>query len=354
MEMAIKQTIWSLDDKKELSLSTLNSEKELESLISNNIGLLRDDWLLIGSQVRTLYGGIIDLLCIDAGGNPVVVELKKSLTPREVTAQALDYASWVNEIDADELAQIFLKHSKGKKSLNDAFWEHFGVELNDDNDEVKAKIVIVATDMDGSTERIIKYLQGYDIDINVLFFKVFEHNGKRLLSRAWMIDAEQNSITYSSSKSWNGEFYFSYGTGEQRSWEDAVEYGFVSAGGGSWYTNTLDNLELGNRIWVNIPGIGYVGVGTVAEESISAHDAEFKYKNKWTAFFDLPLNAAYHKKYKTEKAEYLVKINWEKTVSQEEAISEYGFFGNQNTVCRPKSDKWGFTIKRLKELWKID
>jgi hypothetical protein len=208
--------------------------------------------------------------------------------------------------------------------------------------------------MDGSTERIIKYLQGYDIDINVLFFKVFEHNGKRLLSRAWMIDAEQSSNIYSSSKSWNGEFYFSYGTSEQRSWEDAVEYGFVSAGGGSWYTNTLDNLELGNRIWVNIPGKGYVGVGTVVEKSVSAHEAEFKYKNIWTAFFDLPLTASYHKKNKTEKAEYLVKKKKKKIVPLEEAISEYGFFGNQNTVCRPKSDKWGFTIRRLKELWKIN
>ena len=97
--MAIKQTIWSLDDKKELTLSSLISENELEDLLTDNIGLLGDDWLVVGRQVRTRYGGIIDLLCIDVGGNPVVVELKKNMTPREVTAQALDYASWVKEID---------------------------------------------------------------------------------------------------------------------------------------------------------------------------------------------------------------------------------------------------------------
>ena len=32
------------------------------------------------------------------------------------------------------------------------------------------------------------YLNARDIAINVVFFKVFEHCGQQLLSRAWMID----------------------------------------------------------------------------------------------------------------------------------------------------------------------
>lgn len=96
-------------------------------------------------------------MCIDVGGNPIIVELKKGKTPREVTAQALDYASWAKEIDADELAQIYLKRSEGKKSLGDAFKERFGMELSGDNDDVDVQIAIAAADMGGSTERIIKY-----------------------------------------------------------------------------------------------------------------------------------------------------------------------------------------------------
>jgi len=37
---------------------------------------------------------------------------------------------------------------------------------------------------------------------------------------------------------WNGEFYWNYGHGEDRSWEDAAQYGFICAGGGVWYTKT--------------------------------------------------------------------------------------------------------------------
>jgi hypothetical protein len=60
---------------------------------------------------------------------------------------------------------------------------------------------------------------------------------------------------------WNGEFYSSFGHGESRSWEDAVEYGFICAGGGSWYSRTLQLLSPGDRLWVRVPGCGFVGVG---------------------------------------------------------------------------------------------
>ena len=52
---------------------------------------------MIGREVETDFGGSIDILCIDAEGDLVIVELKRDRTPREVTAQALDYASWVTD-----------------------------------------------------------------------------------------------------------------------------------------------------------------------------------------------------------------------------------------------------------------
>ena len=349
--MAIKQTIWSLDDKKALPFSTLINEKELEDLLDENIRLLSDDWLVVGRQVRTIHGGIIDLLCMDMGGNLIVVELKKNMTPREVTAQALDYASWVDGINEDQIAEIFLNRSNHTKSLGEAFKERFGVDLSDNNDDGHARIVIVATRMDGSTERIINYLQGRGIDINVLVFDVFEHQGKRFLSRAWLFELDQDSNTpVLVAQNWNGEYYYSYGDREQRSWADAVKYGFVSAGGGKWYTGTLRMLEKGSRIWVNVPKTGYVGVGIVTEIAKPASEATIFFDGQERSFFDLQLSANYHRGLPPEKEEYIVVINWLKTVPESNAVSEYGFFGNQNTVCRPKIEKLNFTVRRLKEI----
>ena len=45
--------------------------------------------------------------------------------------------------------------------------------------------------------------------------------------------------------------------------EFARKFGFVSAGGGKFYTQTIRALPEGARVWVNIPQTGYVGVGLV-------------------------------------------------------------------------------------------
>ena len=49
-----------------------------------------------------------------------------------------------------------------------------------------------------------------------------------------------------------------------------------------------------------------------------------------------------------EKAEYFVRVQWLDTKPESEAVHEVGFFGNQNTVCRPKTPKWAQTVEQLK------
>jgi RecB family endonuclease NucS len=85
--------IWQVDKADaltEIKRSKLDHEARIEKWLSSDISLLSADLLVIGEQVETASGGLIDLLCIDAAGTLVVVELKRDKTPREVTAQALD------------------------------------------------------------------------------------------------------------------------------------------------------------------------------------------------------------------------------------------------------------------------
>ena len=44
--------------------------------------------------------------------------------------------------------------------------------------------------------------------------------------------------------------YVSFGDMSSRSWADALQYGFISAGGGSCYSQTLKLLSPGDRVWV--------------------------------------------------------------------------------------------------------
>jgi hypothetical protein len=190
---------------------------------------------------------------------------------------------------------------------------------------------------------------------------VFEHGGQQLLSRAWMIDpgetqanaAATNTAKGEGKEPWNGEFYVSFGSNEHRSWDDARRYGYISGGGGTWYSQTLKLLSPGDRVWIKIPQTDFVGVGEVTESVQSAKDFIVT-----TADGDRPaLDVLQHGPlYRTtaddpEQAEYFVRVKWLDTVDADKAFNEVGLFGNQNTVCQPRAAKWRHTVERLKTVF---
>lgn len=67
----------------------------------------------------------------------------------------------------------------------------------------------------------------------------------------------------------------------------------------------------------------------------------------------LNLDGKYYTQVVEEEQEYIVKVKWIRQFDIKNAVKETGFFGNQNTVCKPTSEKWDFTVKRLKEKWNI-
>ena len=251
--MPVRHAIWKVGNPPApLDASRLDREQLLEDMIVRDPRILSDEWMLIGQQENTPSGGRIDLLAITPDGSLVLIELKRDRTPREVVAQAIDYAAWLEQLTADRIAAIYQRFSKGG-NLGQAFAARFGTELDGDALNQSHQIIIVASELDDSTERIVAYLNAKDIPINVLFFQVFQHGPDQLLSRAWMIDpveTQVNAATKSQGESepWNGEFYVSFGDGEARSWEEARRCGFISGGGGLWYSRTLQLLSPGDRV----------------------------------------------------------------------------------------------------------
>ena len=352
--MPIQHAIWKVGDRpKPLPVGRLASEQKLEEMIVSDPRILSSEWMLIGRQEVTSHGGRIDLLAIVPDGSLVVIELKRGRTPREVIAQALDYASWVEQLTAERISEMYRRFSNGG-DLSDAFQDQFGSELDDESLNQSHQIIIVASELDNSTERIIEYLNARDLAINVVFFQVFDHGDDQLLSRAWLIDpAETQANVARTSKAkeskepWNGEYYVSFGS--SRDWEDARQYGFVSGGGGRWYSQTLELLSPGDRLWVNIPKTGYVGVGRVTEGVQSARDFMVQTPDGERPCLDVLKQAQRYREDADdpEKTERFVAVQWLDTVAEADAVSEVGLFGNQNTVCQPTTPKWRHTVERL-------
>ena len=63
----------------------------------------------------TGFGGRVDLIAIAPDGGLVLIELKRERTPREVVAQAIHYASWVEKLEAEEIASIYGRFAPGRK-----------------------------------------------------------------------------------------------------------------------------------------------------------------------------------------------------------------------------------------------
>lgn len=361
--MPIQHAIWQVGQQPtQLTSGKLASEALLEDMIVRDPRILSPEWMLIGRQEITTHGGRIDLLAIAPDGSLVLVELKRDRTPREIVAQALDYASWVNELGSDKIAQIYGRFKPGQ-SLEADFQQRFGTVLDEDTLNHAHQVIIVAAELDPSTERIVQYLNDRDIAINVLFFQVFEHGGQQLLSRAWLIDPSEtqaNATTTPSNKAdkepWNGEFYVSFGDESSRSWDDAMRYGYISAGGGNWYSQTLKLLSPGDRVWVNIPKRGYVGVGEVVQAVQPASTFTVATDTGERLALDVLKHGNQYKQTANdpELAEHFVRVKWLDAVPASKAFYELGLFGNQNTVCQPTTPKWRHTVERLKSVFKSD
>jgi hypothetical protein len=285
----------------------------------------------------------------------VLIELKRDKTPREVVAQALDYAAWVEKLQSEEVTAIYGRFAP-TRSLNDDYKARFGQPLDEDALNQSHQIIIVASSLDDRTERIVAYLSKHDIPINVLFFQVFTNGGDQLISRAWLLDPVRTQVNAASpadnsNEPWNGEFYACFGQSESRSWAEAVKYGFLSAGGGEWYSNTLSLLNPGDRVWIKAPTYGFVGVGRVTGQAEPAATYRIKTIQGDMPALDVLKEGNYHRKYVDDptRSEYFVPMQWLDTVPIEKAVDEVGLFGNQNTVCRPKTPKWRYTVTRLKE-----
>ncbi|OUE09749.1 hypothetical protein CMsap09_12445 [Clavibacter michiganensis] len=347
--MPVEMRMWRIDghDPKPLMTATLPTENELHQFLRRDPSLLGTALLVIGSEVVTPFGKRLDLLAIDADGNLHVLELKRDRTPREVVAQVLDYGSWVSTLSRDDVIDI--AKNELDQPFEAAFEEAFG-EIPPDEINGELQLTIVASELDGSSERIVTYLRSFGVPINAVFFTYFEDDGRRYLGRSWLVASDEraptgNSKSVSKRASWNGlDWYVSFGG--ERSWEDAKTFGFVSAGGGKFYTRTIRALPLGARVWVNIPGTGFVGVGRVTGPAVRFSEARVDYAGDLVPLGRQNLIGTYVQRETAgdDDDEWVVPIEWSRTVRQEDAYWEKGFFANQNSACKFRQE---FTLDRL-------
>jgi hypothetical protein len=333
--MPFSMKLWQVEaqDLQEINREALNDEQRLEDWVVKDPSILGIDILLVGRQVTTASYGRIDLLAIDAEANLVVLELKRNKTPREIVAQALDYASWVNDLSYEQIETISKDFTH--KPLAQAFIDHYGFSIPQTVNG-NHSMVILASELDDSSERIVQYLADqYKVPINVLFFTFFKAASGEFLGRAWLKDPEemQERAQGRNQAPWSGFYFVNVGEGEHRNWDDCRKYGFLSAGQGEKYGNAMKKLKPGDLVFAYMKGLGYVGFGTVTQAAMMARD--FTPDGSDKKLFDLPLKQPGMSENKDDPAfsEWVVGVKWQKTFERDQAKRFQGIFANQNIVC---------------------
>jgi hypothetical protein len=167
-------------------------EQRLEDWLESQPDAIQDNLLIIGRQVST-GSGPLDLLGLTVDGQAVVIELKRDRAPRETVAQVIDYASWVAAQEPDHVRSIATTYLK--KPLDDAFQEKFGQRLPE-LQLVTPSILVVASRLDASTERMIRYLSNqYGMDIDGLVFRYVRlPDGQQILIRTSVVSEAGRTI----------------------------------------------------------------------------------------------------------------------------------------------------------------
>lgn len=178
------------DDMKRVPESDLEYEEKLEQR------LIRTDGARIGG-VGILYvgrqgspgdGGIFDILGVDEKGNTVIVELKRDRAPRDIVAQALEYAAEIRNVDYEWLNEQyhdFLREEQGYNDrteippLREAHADYFDLDdrLSEREFNDEQRLVVVGTDFQDVSLNMADFLREHGIDVVAVEYNTYRAEG---------------------------------------------------------------------------------------------------------------------------------------------------------------------------------
>jgi hypothetical protein len=188
--------LWKIESDAVLKIKNqpLDFEHRLEKWLIKDISILSPDLRVIGSQIFTPQGKKIDMLAMNSLGELVIIELKRDKTYRDVVSQILDYATWIKDLDKDDLNNILNEYGNSEYKDIESFYSNTfekdteGIEFNSDH-----QMIIIGSNIDDSTVRIIKYLanEPYLVNINAINFNYFkDDSGQEFLAQAFIMPEE--------------------------------------------------------------------------------------------------------------------------------------------------------------------
>lgn len=330
----------------------LQERRDLQRLLRDQIEVIEPDLYVITEEFDRWEGSRrrVDLLAVDSQARLVVVELKIEPDGGHMELQAIRYAAMVSTMTFAQAAtahQAYLAHrgieaNAAERLLSFLGWDEPDEELFGQS----VRIVLVSPDFSSELSTAVLWLNNQGLDVKCVQMKPHAYAEKTLVDVRQLIPLpeaadmqvrihEKERAERQSRKAkaeWTGVWYVNVGMTDDsaRDWEACRRYGFLSAGGGAWYSDALNRLEVDSLVAAYQKQRGYVGVGRVTKPRCLAKD--FKLPDDTLLKDHIPDLCLTETS--TDMQEYAVGVEWHATVDLENAKTSDHAFSNQNIVCK--------------------
>ena len=187
----------------------LKERQHLQEWIAKNPEVLGEELLVIQKE----FDGFsdtherLDLLALDKEGKLVIIENKLDDSGRDVTWQAIKYASYCSSMSQDEIVSIFAKYLNTTEDVaREKMLSFFDKEDMDDielNPENSQRIIFVAANFRKEVTSSALWLRNFGIDINCIKVSPYMYNGKLMVEFDQIIpikEAEEYTIKMAEKK----------------------------------------------------------------------------------------------------------------------------------------------------------
>ena len=243
----------------------IKERQHLQEWIAKNPEVLGEKLLIIQKE----FDGFsdtrerLDLLALDGQGNIVVIENKLDDSGRDVTWQAIKYASYCSSLSKEEIIEIYAKYLGESKDVATericAFYDIDDLDEMDLNLENTQRIFFVAANFGREITSSVLWLRNYGIDARCYKVSPFVYNGKLLVDFDQIIpmkDAEDYVIKMAEKK--KAETTQAAATRQRHNersefWQKFIDYNQQVNGDYASSAGTPDS-------WLGKGGIGIPGV----------------------------------------------------------------------------------------------
>jgi len=243
----------------------LKERQHLQEWIAKSPLVLGEELLIIQKE----FDGFsdtherLDLLALDKKGNVVVIENKLDDSGKDVTWQAIKYASYCSSLSKEEIIDIYAKYiGKNKSEAEHSLLSFFETEDFEDinlNIENTQRIIFVAANFRKEITSSVLWLRGFGIDASCIKVSPYTYNGKIMVEFDRIIpivDAEDYTIKMARKKkeeSQQAESTRKRHTERSDFWEKFIAYNQEVNGDYATSAGTPDS-------WLGKGGLGITGV----------------------------------------------------------------------------------------------